>query len=162
MSTSVQTTFCDLVDELERHSLDGFALDYVVVPRHSHRGINSNRLLDAAMATKVQYSVPIIQPFASNTFTEAEQVHRILSYNSAERILIVTDRFHMYRAYLTYAKFFTTIYLLQCTPNEDWLDEDLLKVRKYSRYGHCMSFSKGIKHIKRTINEHLFNETSSQ
>jgi len=142
---SVRETFCDTLDRVNKVEITP---QLVVVLRHTNLAVYKERLIQAGAIAEL-YRASIIQPFGNSTLEEAEELTR--NFSLGQPMALVTHRYHIYRAYLTFAALYGHVSIIPIAVDQAGFRDDpveIEKIRKYQRKGDILSYTAGLKQLQ--------------
>ena len=142
---SVRETFCDALDRVNKVETP---IELVVVLRHTNIKEYMERLYTAGAIADF-YKASIVQPFGTSTLKEAEKFSR--TFNSGGAVALVTHRYHIYRAYLTFAAFYNHFPIIPIVVDSNSKrdnEDEISKIKRYQRKGDILSYTAGLKQLQ--------------
>ena len=143
MVNTSQLDFCTKLDTLPLPK----GADVVVVLRHITPEQTSARFaLGLSLLPKLN-SKMIMMPYSSNTVSEAREINFICSDLHYQNVVLVTHKYHSYRALLTFINLGSPVrYHVASVPTPLSLIE-FVKIMEYREKGDVASYEKGMEYL---------------
>lgn len=128
--------------------------DCVFVLRNHDRYKTDTRLKKGLDLVLDGIAPMVMLPVAGNTKEEAQRLEQFVQQMDWERVLIVTDSDHIYRAYLTFIKWLprgTQLYYSIVLPPmlaPSQREEEFRKIDVYSTYHDIATYEEGIEYLQ--------------
>lgn len=144
MNTS-QTDFCNNLDSATLPS----EADAVIVLRHITPEQTKARFdLGLSLLCKLN-SRMIMMPYSSNTMNEAVDIRQICGAADYKTVVLVTHKYHSYRALLTFIKLGmrNTKFYIASVPSPPALIE-FVKIMEYREKGDIADYEEGVQYLE--------------
>ena len=147
-SSDVKDDFCAALDASPVRVADS-----IVVLRNHSTEETMSRVRRGVSLMDMKFSSILMMSHDYHTRAEAERFAQIAAWSQYSSIVIVTHRYHHYRAYLTFRRVFDVwcprVAVYSSPVDSAWRQEEFDKIPQYAAAGHCYDYQAGLESLKR-------------
>ena len=140
--------FCAALDAAQAYTSDA-----IIILRNHDIEETLQRVRHGMGLMENNFSRVLMMSHDRHTRAEAERFAQIAAWSHFSSVIIVTHKYHHYRAYLTFRRVFDVwcprVRVYSSPVDSAWRQEEFDKIPQYAAAGHCYDYQAGLESLKR-------------